>query len=279
MKKIIKRPVLLILMLFLLLSMTACGGSRSKLEYNADTVEKNTKNAIAIMQHAEELGISRLAEAEDEELVEFEAWIKSNGLPIKGSAFKDGYLSFREAVNGDLGEVVSVADNTVITPGDDSITCDVVLTGSKTFPDGSPRTATAEIIMTKGGTITSAVINVDRTFNEKIINAALNTVLGMGTTFCLLIFISIVIWIMGTVVQNMENRKTKVRSEAENAAINAAAQIAEREEQSRKQNADASAGDSALIAVISAAIAAYESERTGTAVSPDTFIVRSLRRR
>ena len=102
MKKIIKRPVLLILMLFLVLSMTACGGSRSKLEYDADTVEKNTKNAVAIMQHAEELGISRLAEAEDEELVEFEAWIKSNGLPIKGSAFKDGYLSFREAVNGDL---------------------------------------------------------------------------------------------------------------------------------------------------------------------------------
>ncbi|MBQ9550628.1 MAG: OadG family protein [Lachnospiraceae bacterium] len=279
MKKIIKRPVLLVTLLFLILSMTACGGSRNVADYDADTVEKNTKNAVAVMQHAEELGISQLAEAEDEELEEFEAWIKSNGLPIKGSAFKDGYLSYREAVNGDLGEVVSVADDVIITAGDDAITCDVTLTGTKTFQDGSPRTATAEIIMTKGGTITSAVINVDRTFNEKIVNAALNTVLGMGTTFCLLIFISIVIWIMGTVVQNMENKKTKARSEAENAAINAAAQIAEREEQSRKQNAAAPADDNALIAVISAAIAAYESERTGAAVSPDTFIVRSLRRR
>ena len=78
MKKIIKRPVLLILMLFLVLSMTACGGSRSEADYDSETVEKNTKNAIAIMQHAEELGISQLAEAEDEELEEFEAWIKKS---------------------------------------------------------------------------------------------------------------------------------------------------------------------------------------------------------
>ena len=58
----------------------------------------------------------------------------------------------------------------------------------------------------------------------------------------------------------------------------AARQIVEREEQSRKQSEDLS-DDKALIAVISAAIAAYESEEGGVPVSPDTFIVRSLRRR
>jgi Na+-transporting methylmalonyl-CoA/oxaloacetate decarboxylase gamma subunit len=39
------------------------------------------------------------------------------------------------------------------------------------------------------------------------------------------------------------------------------------------------ADDTELIAVIAAAIAAYESEATGVAVSPDTFVVRSIRRR
>ncbi|MCR4590212.1 MAG: OadG family protein [Lachnospiraceae bacterium] len=280
MKKIIKRPVLLFAALLLVLSMTACGSAaKGGSDFDTDSADKATKNTIAIMQHASDLGIDHLAEAEDEELQEFEAWIKQNGLPIKGKAFKDGYNSYLEAVKGDLGEVVSVGDKADVDVGDDAVTCHIGIVGTKTFPDGSSRTATAEIIMTKGGTITSAVINVDRTFNEKIINAALNTVLGMGTTFCLLIFISIVIWLMGTIVQNMEKSKTEARKAAEHAVEAAARQIAEREEQSRKQSEETATDDKALIAVISAAIAAYESEARGVNVTPDTFIVRSLRRR
>ena len=279
MKKIIKRPVLLIMCLLLLLSMTACGSGKSNAsDVDRDSVDKAVKNTIAIMQHAEDLGIDHLADAEDEELQEFEAWIKQNGLPIKGNAFKDGYSSYIDAVKGDLGEITKVGDQTDIAADDENITCHIILTGTKAFPDGRPRTATAEIIMTKGGTITSAVINVDRTFNEKLVNAGLNTVLGMGTTFCLLIFISIVIWLMGTIVQNVEKSKNEARRATEQAAEKAARQIVEREEQSRNRQEDLS-DDKALIAVISAAIAAYESEESGTAVTPDTFIVRSLRRR
>ena len=279
MKKIIKRPVLLIMCLLLLLSMTACGSGKSNAsDVDRDSVDKAVKNTIAIMQHAEDLGIDHLADAEDEELQEFEEWIKQNGLPIKGNAFKDGYSSYIDAVKGDLGEITKVGDQTDIAADDENITCHIILTGTKAFPDGRPRTATAEIIMTKGGTITSAVINVDRTFNEKLVNAGLNTVLGMGTTFCLLIFISIVIWLMGTIVQNVEKSKNEARRATEQAAEKAARQIVEREEQSRNRQEDLS-DDKALIAVISAAIAAYESEESGTAVTPDTFIVRSLRRR
>ncbi len=279
MKKIIKRPVLLIMCLLFILSMTACGSaSNSTSGFDTDSADKRTKTVISLMQHADEFGLDHLAEAEEEELQDFEDWIKQNGIPIKGTAFKDGYSSYLDAVNGDLGEVVSLGDKSDVEVGDDSVTCHIVLTGSKTFPDGRPRTATAEIIMTKGGTVTSAVINVDRTFNEKIVNAALNTVLGMGTTFCLLIFISIVIWLMGTIVQNMEKSKNEARRATEHAAEQAARQIAAREEQSRKQSEEQT-DDKALIAVISAAIAAYESEARGVLVTPDTFIVRSLRRK
>ena len=199
------------------------------------------------------------------------------GLSIKGDAFQNGYGSYTTAVNGDLGEIVKVDDSAVVTANDGTITSDIKVTGTKTFPDGSPRTATVEILMTRRGTVTSVTYNVDRTFGEKITNAGLNTVLGMGTTFCLLIFISIVIWIMGTVVQNMENSKKERLAEKERTTDQVVDQIAAREEQAK--SAPAASDDSALIAVISAAIAAYESEARGVNVSPDTFVVRSLRRR
>ncbi len=277
MKKFIKRPVLLLIAVLFVLSLVGCGSGSKTDEFDTASSELAAKNVITLFQHADDLGISGLADAEEEQLDDFEAWIKSNGLPIKGTAFKDGFSSYLDAVNGDLGEVVSVGDNVSAVADDETVTCHVGLTGTKTFADGSPRTATAEIIVTKGGTITSAVINVDRTFNEKIVNAGLNTVLGMGTTFCLLIFISIVIWLMGTIVQNMEKKKHEERVRAESAVDNAARQIVEREEQLIKSAG--SDDEQALIAVISAAIAAYESEIRGVNVTPDTFIVRSLRRR
>lgn len=277
MKNFIKRPFLLITALSLVFIMTACGKAPSSSKFDEETIDKAAHNVIAIMQHSDELGLSQLVDADEEELQEFESWIKNNGLPMKGIAYRDGLRSYKEAVAGDLGEVVSVADKAAIQADDDSITSHIILTGTKTFPDGRPRTATTEIIMTKGGTVTSVVYNVDRTFGEKIINAALNTVLGMGTTFCLLIFISIVIWLMGTIVRNMEKSKTEARKKAESAADQVTQQIVEREEQNKA--AANAAGDEALVAVISAAIAAYESEARGYNVTPDTFIVRSLRRR
>ena len=75
----------------------------------------------------------------------------------------------------------------------------------------------------------------------------------------------------------MENSKKERLAEKERTTDQVVDQIAAREEQAK--SAPAASDDSALIAVISAAIAAYESEARGVNVSPDTFVVRSLRRR
>ena len=278
MKKIMKRPVLLMFTVLMVLMLCSCGKEKDGIEYNETTVNQVTRNVIALMQSSVNPSMAeKIAKADEEDLEAFENEIDSMGLSIKGDAFQSGYGSYTAAVNGDLGEIVDVDDNAVITANDDSITSDIKVTGTKTFPDGSPRTATVEILMTRRGTVTSVTYNVDRTFGEKITNAGLNTVLGMGTTFCLLIFISIVIWIMGTIVQNMENRKSERRAEKERTTDQVVDQIAAREEQAKA--APAASDDGALIAVISAAIAAYESEARGVNVSPDTFVVRSLRRR
>ncbi len=276
MKKIMKRPVLLLLTALMILTMTACGKEKESADYNETTVNQVTKNVIALMQKSVNPSMAeKIASADEEDLKAFESEIASMGLGIKGEAFQSGYASYTDAVKGDLGEIVDVADNMEITADKDAITCDIKVTGTKRFPDGSPRTATVEIMMTKRGTVTSVTYNVDRTFGEKITNAALNTVLGMGTTFCLLIFISLVIWLMGSIVQGMDRKKTQEMVAKESAADQVVSQIAAREEAAKAKN---TADDNELIAVISAAIAAYESEARGVNVSPDTFIVRSLRR-
>lgn len=275
MKKISKRLSLLFLICVFLLSLASCGKEKEVVDYDEERVNQVTFNVLALMQRSVNPNMAEsIAAADEEDLASFEEEIASMGLNIKGEAFKNGYASYTSAVKGDLGEIVDSDQKARITANDESIISDVTVTGTKTFPDGSPRTANVEIMMTKRGTVTSVVYNVNRTFGEKIVNAGLNTVLGMGTTFCLLIFISIVIWLMGTIVQNMEKRKS-ASEERKVTADNVVSQIEKREEQEKQASPD----DGALIAVISAAIAAYESERTGTNVTPGSFVVRSLRRR
>lgn len=83
--------------------------------------------------------------------------------------------------------------------------------------------------------------------------ALLNTVMGMGTVFVVLVFIS---WIIGMFKYLNKPVKEEVKKEPAPVVDNVVAQIEETEELS---------DDSELVAVITAAIAAYESSETATA--------------
>ena len=104
---------------------------------------------------------------------------------------------------------------------------------------------------------------------EKMSKAALNTVICMSIVFIVLIFISLIISCF-KVFPYLEAKKRE-KAEAERVAKvenNVITQIEQREEQEQEL-----ADDTELVAVIAAAIAAYE----GT--STDGFVVRSIRRR
>nr|MCR5746084.1 OadG family protein [Lachnospiraceae bacterium] len=124
------------------------------------------------------------------------------------------------------------------------------------------------VIMNPKNKITSITTSADYTFAEKVSKAGLNTVLGMGTTFCILIFLSLVISLFKFLPGN-ESYRTNAKEETKTPVDNAVSQIAEREEL---------AGDDALVAVISAAIAAYEASNGNVSSSGDGFVVRSIRR-
>ncbi|MCI8373462.1 MAG: hypothetical protein HFI75_13945 [Lachnospiraceae bacterium] len=111
----------------------------------------------------------------------------------------------------------------------------------------------------------SNTINVsfekELTLGEILKKAGINTLLGMGTVFLVLILISIIIWCLGFV--------SKIEKPAAVPAAPAPAPIpVPAVEESEEDVTD----DTELIAVISAAIAAYE----GT--SAEGFQVRSIKR-
>jgi len=97
---------------------------------------------------------------------------------------------------------------------------------------------------------------------QKMSNAALNTLMGMGVVFVVLIIICYVIKAFGII------NKVETRKKAEKALIEGPAQPAAPAEIEEEDETD----DLELVAVIAAAIAAYE----GT--TPEGIQVRSIRK-
>ncbi len=112
--------------------------------------------------------------------------------------------------------------------------------------------------------LTDANVDLVYTLGEKMSKAALNTLMGMGTVFAVLILISLIIYGF-RLIPYIQNRLAGSRApevKVENAVVS---QIEQREEQLTD--------DLEIVAVITAAIAA------GTGASADSFVVRSIRRR
>ncbi len=161
-----------------------------------------------------------------------------------------------ESAREDMGDYVEVISTEAEFDGEDGV-IDVRVKGSL-------REAIVEIVYEKGD-ITSIATNVEYTFGEKMEKAALNTLLGMGTVFCVLILISLIISLFGFIPKLQDKLSKKpVAAEAPKPVAAVAAPAAAEEELS---------DDLELVAVISAAIAAYE----GTS-SADGFVVRSIKR-
>ena len=150
------------------------------------------------------------------------------------------------------GKPVSVVD-------DDTIIVTVPVTGGNA--SGSVELIFTNDIYLK---MTSCTLNMDETRGQLMTKAALNTLLGMGTVFVVLILISIIISAFGLIPKLQASLAPK-KNEAipVPAAAPTPAPVVEEEELS---------DDMELVAVIAAAIAAYE----GTSV--EGFQVRSIKR-
>ena len=147
---------------------------------------------------------------------------------------------------------ITASDAIEATVDDDTIIVTVPVTGEK--GEGS-----VELIFTNDIylTLTSCTLNLNKSMGELMGKAALNTLIGMGTVFVVLILISLIISCFSFIPKLQEKFSKKA------APAPAAPAVVEEEEL---------ADDTELVAVIAAAIAAYE----GT--STDGFQVRSIKR-
>lgn len=160
----------------------------------------------------------------------------------------------------DIGSFQGILDHE-IDVDDDTIVVNVLI-------DGTLHDAKVEVIF-EDTIPTSITTNVIYSFGELMEKAALNTVIGMGTVFVVLILICFIIsaFVLIPKVQAIFSKKEKQTEEVRKEAVaDTAAQVVEAAEEDVSDDLE-------LVAVIAAAIAASEG-----AASTDGFVVRSIRR-
>lgn len=201
-------------------------------------------------QKASEL-IQQIAALSDEQL---------DAILEQKDAFTTAAITSWKGVKNDAGayqsmgeQKVDIKDSTVTITSDvqfEKHTVSVVLTAD-----------------TQQGMYTDMSFNIDYTMAEKMEQAGLNTLMGLGIVFCMLAFLSFLISQFKRIsgLEAKMNKQPEAPKAPAAPVVPAAAPEPEEEEEL--------AGDEELAAVIAAAVAAYE----GSA-STDGFVVRSIRK-
>lgn len=160
----------------------------------------------------------------------------------------------------DMGDYQSVTDHEIIY--DDGILMNITV-------QGSLRPANVEIMLDEELALVNIATNVIYTFGETMTKAALNTLMGMGTVFAVLILIIFLISAFAFIpkIQAAFSGKKDEKAVTETKVVQ---QIIEKEETAYEDVTD----DAELVAVIAAAIAAYEGSGSASG-----YVVRSLKRR
>lgn len=105
--------------------------------------------------------------------------------------------------------------------------------------------------------------------------ALVNTGIGMGTVFIVLILISFIIYLLKFVPRLLSGSKDKKKE-----AVSTASAPKETQKQEKApEPVSTVSDDSQLVAVIAAAIAAHMSEETGVPVAADGLVIRSIKKR
>ena len=174
----------------------------------------------------------------------------------KSDAVIFGALENYKKALPDMGDYQSVLETTV------TYNKDIII---NTVIQGSSRQAKVEIMLDGEELIPISVsTNVIYSFGEMMTKAALNTIMGMGTVFVVLIIIIVLISSF-TLINKAQNKEDVKKEVVKPAPAPTAVPVEESEDLS---------DDLELVAVIAAAIAAYEGK-----VSADGYVVRSLRKR
>ena len=251
--------------------LTACGSSEELTVYDQQKLEAAKQVAIEyIIPSFENFKDAATVNSFKEYTAEEVAYVmQSNlGITVDGYAYMTSIESFNSAYD-EIGNLVSIGEATAEIDGKQIIV--------RVAVECEKETAEAEIVFTNDMflNLESAALNPEATMGDLMAKAGLNTLIGMGTVFAVLILICLIISCFGVIPKiqaKLSNKEKKdKKEEVKTTGIdNAVAQITTQEETVSENLAD----DLELVAVIAAAIAASEG-----AASTDGFVVRSIRKR
>ena len=191
-------------------------------------------------------------------------WKKENNLKIESQKVYEGAITSYLSAEEENGTPTGLVDGLVYAPSEDGFIATATLVTDV-------RNVEMVVLYDEDMYITSVAFNPVYTIGENMERAALNTLLGMGTVFTILVLIMLIISSFSLIAKFEKaaaaRKAKKVAKAAKGDAVdNTIAQIIEKEETEL-------ADDLELVAVISAAIAAYE----GSA-STEGFVVRSIKK-
>lgn len=188
------------------------------------------------------------------------------GMQVEGNGFISGVDSWKKAV-AEAGQLVTTGEGTVkYGSKGDTLIVDI----PAQFEN---RDAEIEFVYKDdlSKTLTSFAVNINYSFGEKMEKAGLNTLLGMGTVFIVLILLSLLI--------GSFNFINKAQSAAEKRKLAGAEQAAPAQNEPAAPAAQTSSDDDEIAAVIAAAIAAYQADSGISPAESGGYYVRSIRRR
>lgn len=241
-----KKLLIVLGMLTCLFGMTACGQQSDEA---AVSVSENPLMTEEEAQQVAEQLILQVDQVVDQGMVDLYAED-----PLLASVFESWTAAMEE-----IGEFTEITGyNTTVTDTDAVIVADIA---------GTLQNGKVTVTLDANGIVsieTSAEQN--KSFAELMTNAALNTLLGMGTVFLVLILIMIIISGF-KIIYNIQQSGSKKKEEeipVQKAVETTPAPVVETEEL---------VDDLELVAVIAAAIAASEGAET-----TEGFVVRSIKR-
>lgn len=241
MNRKLKSLLAMVCVLALTLAMSVCA-------FAADTV---TEDEAANYKSAAETLISQIAGFSDEEIENYLA---------QDDAFTTATMESWKSVKDELGAYSSIVSQDVEKDGD-VVTISTVAQFEKAKAD-------VVLMLDLGQQMyTSMTYSVQYSLAANMQRAGMNTLMGIGIVFLMLLFLSFVIGLFKYIEKFQNVGKKKAAEEAPKAEEAPAPAIA----QSEAADEDF-ADDLELVAVISAAIAAYEN------TSGNSFVVRSIKK-
>ena len=255
MKKVV-RTLSLMTLCILVLTLSACGGNKD------NSILENEKTAVeqSMMSFASELESYRgLSDSQVEQYISsIESYKKNNQITEEQAKMNEDVITEWHEIEADIGTFKGFGDFDFDSAGK-------TYTATLTINYSNRDVHLVYVISKNDFDITGANVEIVYTLGEKMSKAGINTLLGIGIVFVMLVLMSVVIYAFN-LIPYLRSRFSKNKQEEKKVEIGTFEGEEERTEQPVGD-------DKELIAVIAAAIAA------STGMSTDDFVVRSIRRR